>query len=143
MIDTLRQQRRSWSPVDREAKEGDMVLFELAEKDKDEGARERAGTIIGSNAVGKELEDKLTGHKTGDEFDVDMTFPADFRIPALAGTSGQCRDQDRARAGIETCRKSTTRSSPASASATAVSTSSAATCAPISSANSRTCSLRA
>jgi len=85
MIETLRQQRRSWSPVDREAKEGDMVLFELAEKDKDEGARERAGTIIGSNAVGKELEDKLAGHKTGDEFDVDMTFPSDFRIPALAG----------------------------------------------------------
>jgi trigger factor len=85
MIDTLRQQRRSWSPVDREATEGDMVLFELAEKDKDDGARERAGTIIGSNAVGKELEDKLTGHKTGDEFDADMMFPADFRIPALAG----------------------------------------------------------
>ncbi len=85
MIDTLRQQRRSWSQVDREAKEGDMVLFELAEKDKDEAARERAGTIIGSNAVGKELEDKLTGHKTGDEFDAEMTFPADFRIPALAG----------------------------------------------------------
>ncbi len=85
MIDTLRQQRRSWSAVDHDAKEGDMVLFELAEKDKDDGARERAGTIIGSNAVGKELEDKLTGHKTGDEFDVDMMFPADFRIPALAG----------------------------------------------------------
>jgi trigger factor len=85
MIDTLRQQRRSWAPIDGEAKEGDMVLFELAEKDKDDGARERAGTIIGSNAVGKELEDKLTGHKTADEFDVDMMFPADFRIPALAG----------------------------------------------------------
>ena len=85
MIETLRQQRRSWSPVDREAKEGDMVLFELAEKDKDNGARERAGTIIGSNAVGKELEDKLTGHKTGDEFDTEIAFPADFRIPALAG----------------------------------------------------------
>ena len=85
MIDTLRQQRRSWSPVDRDAKEGDMVLFELAEKDKDDGARERAGTIIGSNAVGKELEDKLTGHKTGDEFEIDMMFPADFRLPALAG----------------------------------------------------------
>jgi trigger factor len=85
MIDTLRQQRRSWSAIERDAKEGDMVLFELAEKDKDDGARERAGTIIGSNAVGKELEDKLTGHKAGDEFDIDMTFPADFRIPALAG----------------------------------------------------------
>lgn len=85
MIDTLRQQRRSWSAVDSEAKEGDMVLFELVEKDKTDAARERAGTIIGSSAVGKDLEDKLTAHKTGDEFDVDMNFPADFRIPALAG----------------------------------------------------------
>ena len=85
MIETLRQQRRSWAAVDRGAQEGDMVLFEIVEKDKDDAARERAGTIIGSNAVGKELEDKLVGHNAGDEFDVDMTFPADFRLTALAG----------------------------------------------------------
>jgi trigger factor len=85
MIETLRQQRRSWAAVDRGAQEGDMVLFEIIEKDKDDAARERAGTIIGSNAVGKELEDKLVGHTTGDEFDLDMTFPGDFRLTTLAG----------------------------------------------------------
>jgi trigger factor len=85
MIETLRQQRRSWAAVDHPAQNGDMVLFEIAEKEKDDAARERAGTIIGSNAVTKDLEDRLLGHKTGDEFDIDADFPADFRIPALAG----------------------------------------------------------
>ena len=85
MIETLRQQRRSWSAVERGAQTGDMVLFEIVEKDKDDAARERAGTIIGSAAVTKELEDKLVGHSAGDEFDVDMPFPSDFRISALAG----------------------------------------------------------
>ncbi len=85
MIETLRQQRRTWSAVERPAQNGDMVLFEMVEKDKDDAARERAGTIIGSNAVGKELEDTLVGHVAHDEFDTDMAFPADFRIAALAG----------------------------------------------------------
>jgi trigger factor len=85
MIETLRQQRRSWVAADRPAQTGDMVLFEIVEKDKDDAARERAGTIIGSAAASKYLEDKLVGHSAGDEFDLDMTFPSDFRVAALAG----------------------------------------------------------
>jgi trigger factor len=85
MIETLRQQRRSWASADRAAQTGDMVLFEIVEKDKDEATRERAGTIIGSAAASQDLEDKLIGHSTGDEFDLDMTFPPDFRVVALAG----------------------------------------------------------
>jgi len=86
MIDTLRQQRRTWTPVERGAQAGDMVLFEFAASGEGvEQARERVGTILGSAAMSKELEDKLAGHATGDEFDADVTFPADFRMPALAG----------------------------------------------------------
>ncbi len=85
MIETLRQQRRSWASADRPAQTGDMVLFEIVEKDKDESTRERAGTIIGSAAASKDLEDRLIGHSTGDEFDLDMTFPPDFRVTGLAG----------------------------------------------------------
>lgn len=86
MIETLRQQRRSWTPVERGAQTGDMVLFEFAAKgDGVEQARERVGTILGSGAMSKELEDKLAGHATGDEFESDVTFPADFRVALLAG----------------------------------------------------------
>ena len=89
MIETLRQQRRAWSPSEQGARDGDMVLFELGAQGDGfaypaEG-RERMGTILGSGAVTKDLEDKLLGRAVGDEFDADLTFPADFRIIALAG----------------------------------------------------------
>ena len=89
MINTLRQQRRAWAPVERGAQTGEMVLFEYAAQGEDfahpaEG-RERVGTILGSGAMSKPLEDVLIGRATGDEFDADMTFPADFRVAALAG----------------------------------------------------------
>lgn len=85
MIETLRQQRRTWTPVERGAQTGDMVLFEFAAKGEGfEQARERVGTILGSAAMSKELEDKLAGRATGDEFEADVTFPPDFRVPTLA-----------------------------------------------------------
>ena len=89
MIETLRQQRRAWSPSEQGARDGDMVLFELGAQGDGfaypaEG-RERMGTILGSGAVTKDLEDRLLGRAVGDEFDADLTFPADFRIIALAG----------------------------------------------------------
>jgi trigger factor len=88
MIETLRQQRRAWAQSEHGAKEGDMVLFELAAQGDGfsypaEG-RERMGTILGSGAVTKDLEDKLVGRAAGDEFETDLAFPADFRIVALA-----------------------------------------------------------
>jgi trigger factor len=89
MIETLRQQRRAWTPIEHAAQTGDMALFEYAAQGEGfahpaEG-RDRVGTIIGSGAMSKPLEDALIGHATGDEFDVDLTFPADFRVAALAG----------------------------------------------------------
>ena len=90
MIETLRQQRRTWAPVERGAQAGDMVLFELAASGEGfEHPRERVGTILGSAAMSKELEDKLVGRANGDEFDTEVTFPGDFRIAALAGKAAK------------------------------------------------------
>ena len=89
MIDTLRQQRRAWTPVERAARDADMALFEFAAQGDGfaypQEGRERVGTIIGSAAMSKALEDKLIGHAVGDEFDADIEFPGDFRIAELAG----------------------------------------------------------
>src|SRR5262249_24318612 len=59
MIETLRQQRRIWSPVERVAQPGDMVLFEYTAQAADarhagEGV-DRSGTILGSGAMTAEL----------------------------------------------------------------------------------------
>lgn len=93
MIDTLRQQRRSWAMVERAAADGDMVLFEYSAQTGDERhpaeGRDRIGTIIGSAALSKALEDRLIGLSTGDEAEFDIDFPADVRVPALAGKSAK------------------------------------------------------
>jgi trigger factor len=90
MIETLRQQRRTWTPVERGAQAGDMVLFEFSAKGEDfERANERVGTILGSGAMSKELEDKIVGHVAGGEFQSDVAFPADFRFADLAGKQAQ------------------------------------------------------
>ena len=89
MIDTLRQQRRSWNVVERAAVDADMVLFEYSAQSGDERhpaeGRDRIGTIIGSEALSKALEDKLIGLSPDDEAEFDIDFPAEVRVPALAG----------------------------------------------------------
>ena len=89
MIETLRMQRRSWEAVERKARKGDMILFEsFAETDEGRVPAEgmdRAGTIIGSNALFEEFEDKLTGLKKDAEKSFDITFPDAYRVKELAG----------------------------------------------------------
>jgi trigger factor len=89
MIETLRLQRRSWNEVTRAAQAGDLVMFESvaqtsAGRVPAEGA-ERAGTIIGSNALFPEFEQNLIGLATGEERQFDLSVPANYRVQALAG----------------------------------------------------------
>lgn len=93
MIDTLRQQRRTWQPIERPAAAGDMVLFEYSAQAGDyrfpnEGT-DRVGTVIGSGALFKDLEDSLIGLKAGDEKTLSLTFPAEFRNENLAGKQAE------------------------------------------------------
>ena len=91
MIDTLRLQRRTWSPVERAAREGDMVLFEYAAQGEGfrhpESGMDRVGAVLGSGAYSKALEDRIAGHAAGAEFKAHVDFPPDARTPALAGKS--------------------------------------------------------
>lgn len=91
MIETLREQRRTWNETDRVAQKGDMVLFEYSATG--EGMRhpaegvDKIGTIIGSNALFAELEEALVGHAVHDSFEADFDFPENFQASALAGNS--------------------------------------------------------
>lgn len=89
MIENLREQRRSWSPVQVEAKEGDLVDVEMwTETDgvrlPAEGS-ERGSTVIGSGMLYPTIESELVGLKTGDEKVASVAFPAEWPVPALAG----------------------------------------------------------
>jgi trigger factor len=93
MIDTLRQQRRTWVVVDRAAADGDLVNVEnVATVDglrfPAEGV-ERGVTVVGSNMLFPAIEQALVGMVADDEKTVDLAFPADWRVPELAGKTAQ------------------------------------------------------
>ncbi|MDW8479757.1 MAG: trigger factor [Xanthomonadales bacterium] len=89
MIETLRKQRARWQAVTRSARAGDLVVFEFSATGEGwshpEQGRERAGTVLGSAALGTDLEERLTGLAAGASAEWELDFPADFRIAALAG----------------------------------------------------------
>ncbi len=89
MIETLRMQRREWKSVDRPAQLGDLVMFEYhveqsAVRSPAEGS-ERAGTVIGSNAMFPEVEARLIGMQAEADARVDVLLPEGFREAVMAG----------------------------------------------------------
>ena len=89
MIENLRQQRRSWKAVERAAREGDLVALETWSQAGDErlpaeGA-EKGTVIVGQGMMFEQIEKGLVGLAKGEERTLDVEFPADWRVPALAG----------------------------------------------------------
>lgn len=93
MIETLRQQRRTFDAVDRASKEGDFVMFEYAAQAGEyrfpADGLERAGSVLGSGTLFKALDEALTGRKADESFEADIDFPADFRNEQLAGKTAK------------------------------------------------------
>lgn len=93
MIENLRLQRRTWSVVTRPAQEGDAVNVATWSQAGDErvpveGA-ERGVAVIGAGVMYGEIELALAGMSAGQEKTIEVTFPADWRVPALAGKTAQ------------------------------------------------------
>ncbi|CAN5148098.1 trigger factor [soil metagenome] len=92
MLETLRQQRHSWSTVTRPAQPGDLVRLNIVAT-MDGGDRmpaegvEHGATVIGSNAMPAQIEDGLVGASAGDTREIAVDFPADWRVAGLAGKS--------------------------------------------------------
>ena len=88
MLQTLREQRKAWNPVERTAQEGDQVLIEYVAQ-TDEGTvppqgRQRLAIIMGESGFDG-LEKAVTEIPTGEEKNVELDFPDNYREPALAG----------------------------------------------------------
>ena len=93
MIDNLRQQRRSWSAVTRPAQQGDALDIETWSQSGDERLPaegvEKGTVVLGSGAMLPALEEALAGMSEGEEKTVEVEFPADWRVPQLAGKKAQ------------------------------------------------------
>lgn len=88
MIQTLREQRRSWSDAGRPAAEGDRVSIEFHARDGDtripESGESKLQPVLGSGALFEAFDQALTGLAAGDEKTLELEFPEDFGNPDLA-----------------------------------------------------------
>jgi trigger factor len=93
MIDNLRLQRRSWSAVTRPAQQGDAVDLETWSQAGDERipaeGTEKGVAVIGTGSMLPQIETALVGMKAGDEQSLEVAFPAEWRVPQLAGRTVQ------------------------------------------------------
>jgi trigger factor len=88
MLQTLREQRKQWNPVERGAQAGDQAVIEYV-AETEEGRVPAEGkqglTIIMGESGFEELETAIEGIPAGEEKTVELEFPADYREAALAG----------------------------------------------------------
>jgi trigger factor len=88
-IERLREQAASLENVERPAKEGDFVVIDFLGKidgEPFEGGEARGYLLeLGSNRLVEGFEKQLEGASAGDEVEVNVTFPEDYRAENLAG----------------------------------------------------------
>ena len=74
---------------DREAKEGDTVNIDFdgyLDGERFEGGKaEDYDLVLGSKTFIEGFEDQVAGHKVGDKFDVNVTFPKDYQAKEFQG----------------------------------------------------------
>ena len=71
------------------ASNGDVAVIDftgfIGKEAFEGGAAKKHHLILGSGAFIPGFEDQIIGHKTGDEFDVNVTFPKEYHAENLAG----------------------------------------------------------
>ena len=87
-IEKLVAQNASLVVSDKPAKKGDTVVIDFVGsvdgKEFEGGKAENYSLELGSNSFVPGFEDQLVGHKSGDEVDVNVTFPTQY-VADLAG----------------------------------------------------------
>ena len=93
MLDNLRKQQQSWSPVERVAKDGDQIVVDFEgsiDGEKFEGGKaENMPLVLGEGRMIPGFEEPLVGMKAGDEKSIDVTFPEDYQAKDLTGKLAQ------------------------------------------------------
>jgi len=89
MLETLREQRTTWEPLKRAAKEEDGVTIDfigsIDGKEFEGGKGADVLVVIGNGSMLPEFEEQLIGKKSGQETTISLTFPADYRAEHLQG----------------------------------------------------------
>jgi trigger factor len=88
-VERLREQSASLDDVDRAAKKGDFVVIDFlgtVDGEPFDGGEARGYLLeLGSSALIEGFEEQLEGAGAGDDREVRVTFPDDYRAEGLAG----------------------------------------------------------
>lgn len=89
-IETTRSRNsRQIEITDRAAKDGDITVIDfdgyVDDKQFEGGKSEKYTLTLGSNQFIPGFEEQIVGKNIGDEFDVNVTFPAEYHAAELAG----------------------------------------------------------
>ncbi len=89
MVARLRGQRATWETVERAAAMGDQITMDFVGKINGEafegGSGEDTPIVLGSNSLIDGFEEGLVGLSAGDQKNLELTFPDDYRAEHLAG----------------------------------------------------------
>ncbi|MCL2915826.1 trigger factor [Shewanella corallii] len=93
MIETLRKQHAQYDAVEREAAEGDKVKINFVgsvDGEEFEGGKAEGFELqLGSGRMIPGFEEGIKGHKAGDEFEIDVTFPEEYHAENLKGKAAK------------------------------------------------------
>jgi len=89
MIETLRKQHATFEAVEREAAVGDKAKINFVgsiDGEEFEGGKAEDFELeLGSGRMIPGFESGVEGHKAGEEFDIEVTFPEDYHAENLKG----------------------------------------------------------
>ncbi|MBN6076554.1 trigger factor [Aggregatibacter actinomycetemcomitans] len=93
MVDVLRKQQATWSETQEAAKAEDRVTIDfVGSVDGEEfegGNAEDFVLFMGQGRMIPGFEDGIVGHKAGDKFTIDVTFPEEYHSEKLKGKAAK------------------------------------------------------
>ncbi|ATA19000.1 trigger factor [Gibbsiella quercinecans] len=93
MLETLRKQQASWKETDRAVAAEDRVTVDFTGAiDGEEFEGGKAADFVLAMGQGRMIpgfEEGLVGHKTGEEFTIDVSFPEDYHAENLKGKAAK------------------------------------------------------
>lgn len=93
MVDVLRKQQATWAEVQDAAKAEDRVTLDFSgsiDGEEFEGGKASDFVLLmGQGRMIPGFEDGIVGHKAGDQFDINVTFPAEYHSENLKGKAAK------------------------------------------------------
>ena len=93
MIQNLREQRPTYTSVDREARDTDRVTVDfdgtVAGQPFEGGKGENIPVVLGAGRMLADFEAGLHGLRAGEQKTIELTFPENYGAAALAGKQAQ------------------------------------------------------